>query len=45
LALLFKGPPVKSVAAAVAYSGVLYLLFVYVFGLPLPVGSLFVGGN
>lgn len=45
LALLFKGPPVKSAASAVVYSGVLYLLFVYVFGLPLPVGSLFLGGG
>jgi hypothetical protein len=45
LALLFRGPPVKSAAAAVVYSAALYLLFVYVFGLPLPIGSLFLGGR
>ncbi len=43
LALLFKGPPVKSAAAAMLYSGALYVLFVYMFGLPLPMGSLFLG--
>jgi len=45
LALLFKGPLAKSTVAAVLYSGLLYLLFVYAFGLSLPIGSLFLGGD
>lgn len=44
LALLFGGPPVKSLAAAVIFSGAVYTLFAYVLGLALPIGNLFLVG-
>jgi putative tricarboxylic transport membrane protein len=44
LSLLFGGPPLKSAGAAFLFAGGLYLLFVHVLGVPLPVGSLFLLG-
>jgi len=45
LAVLFRGPPLKGTIAAAVYSACLYVLFVYVLGLQLPIGSLFLRGN
>lgn len=42
LALLYRGPPVASVAAAAMLSGALWLLFVQALSLPLPVGDLWI---
>ncbi len=41
LSLIFGGRLKHSLAAAVLFSGALYLLFVYLLGIPLPVGDLF----
>jgi putative tricarboxylic transport membrane protein len=41
LALIFGGPPVRSLAGAAMFTVVLYLLFGHVLGLSLPMGSLF----
>ena len=40
LSLLYGGPPLKGTLAAAALSGALWLLFVSVLGLPLPIGDL-----
>ena len=45
LSLLFGGPPLKSAGAAFLFAGGLYLLFVHLLGVPLPVGSLFLLGE
>ena len=42
LALLYRGPPLASVAASAALSGGLWLLFVRILSLPLPVGELWI---
>lgn len=42
LALLYRGPPVGSAVAAAALSAALWLLFVRVLSLPLPVGDLWI---
>ncbi len=42
LSLLFQGPPVRSALAAFLFSGGLFLLFVHLLGVPLPVGQLFI---
>lgn len=42
LALLYSGPGRGSIAAGLAVSGVLWLLFVALLGLPLPVGDLWI---
>lgn len=42
LALLYRGPPVASLAAAALLSGALWLLFVRALALPLPVGDLWI---
>lgn len=42
LSLLYRGPPVGSAVAAAALSGGLWLLFVRVLSLPLPVGDLWI---
>lgn len=42
LALLYRGPPVGSAVAAAALSAALWLLFVPVLSLPLPVGDLWI---
>ena len=42
LALLYRGPLAGSLAAAAALSGFLWLLFVRVLSLPLPVGDLWI---
>lgn len=44
LALLFRGSPVPSLAGAVAFTGLLWILFVHGLALPLPVGALWTGG-
>jgi putative tricarboxylic transport membrane protein len=41
LAMLFGGPPLKSLVGAGVFSGLLYLLFAYLLGLSLPVGAVF----
>lgn len=41
LAVLFGGPPVKSLVGAGMLTGVLYLLFAHLLGLSLPVGTVF----
>jgi putative tricarboxylic transport membrane protein len=41
LSLLFGGPPLRSFAAAFAFAGGLYLLFVHLLAVPLPIGELF----
>jgi len=40
LSLLYDGPPRKSLLAAAALSGILWLLFVVLLGLALPIGEL-----
>jgi len=45
LSLLFGGSPLRSMLAAVGFSLLLYVLFVYGLGLPLPVGRLFIAGK
>jgi putative tricarboxylic transport membrane protein len=45
LSLLFGGPRLRSVGAAFLFAGGLYLLFVQLLGVPLPLGSLFVAGG
>jgi hypothetical protein len=45
LATLFGGPLRRGAVMGVAYTLVLYLLFVVVLGLSLPIGSLFIVGN
>lgn len=42
LALLYRGPPVASIASAALLSGALWLLFVRVLSFPLPVGDLWI---
>jgi len=42
LSLLYGGPPKKSWATAASLSAALWLLFVQVLGLPLPIGSLWI---
>lgn len=42
LSLLYRGPVVPSLAAALALSGALWLLFVALLSLPLPIGSLWI---
>jgi putative tricarboxylic transport membrane protein len=42
LALLYQGPPIPSAIAALAVSGALWLLFVALLALPLPVGDLWI---
>lgn len=42
LALLYRGPPVTSLAAAALLSGALWLLFVRALALSLPVGDLWI---
>jgi putative tricarboxylic transport membrane protein len=42
LALLYRGPPIPSAVAALAVSGALWLLFVALLALPLPVGDLWI---
>lgn len=42
LALLYRGPPITSLAAAALLSGALWLLFVWALALPLPVGDLWI---
>lgn len=42
LALLYRGPPAGSTAAAALLSGALWLLFVRALSLPLPVGDLWI---
>jgi putative tricarboxylic transport membrane protein len=42
LSLLYQGPLVPSLAAALALSGALWLLFVALLSLPLPIGSLWI---
>ena len=41
LSVLFSGPPLRSLVAAGALAGVLYVVFVYGLGLALPVGRIF----
>ena len=41
LALLFGGRPARSLAAGLAFALLMFALFVYGLGLPLPVGALF----
>ncbi len=45
IARLAGGSALESAAAALGLSGGLYLLFVYVLGVPLPVGRLFLAGG
>lgn len=45
LAVLFRGPPRRAMVAAAAYSAALYVLFAYVLGLSLPIGSLLLKGH
>jgi putative tricarboxylic transport membrane protein len=45
LSMLLGGRPVRSAIAGAAFSGALYLIFVKVLGLPLPIGSVFVIGG
>ncbi len=45
LATLFGGPLRRGAMMAVAYTVVLYLVFVMLLGLSLPIGSLFIVGN
>lgn len=42
LALLYAGPAPKALAAAAGLSGVLWLVFVRVLSLPLPIGDLWI---
>lgn len=42
LSLLYRGPPVPSAAAAALLSGGLWMLFVYLLSLPLPIGGLWI---
>jgi putative tricarboxylic transport membrane protein len=42
LALLYRGPPGPSLAAALGLSAVLWLLFVALLALPLPIGNLWI---
>lgn len=44
LSMLFGGPPLKSVLAALALSVCIWLLFVHVLALPLPLGTLWLLG-
>ncbi len=41
LALLFEGRPLKSMITAAVFTGALYVLFVFVLQLSLPIGTLF----
>lgn len=42
LALLYRGPPLPSLGAALVLSGALWLLFAALLSLPLPIGSLWI---
>lgn len=44
LSMLFGGPPLKSVLAALALSACIWLLFVHALALPLPLGTLWLLG-